>query len=56
VAYVRVVRSTRPLQVGAETVDLREDDVLSLPAEAARLLVEAKVAEPVTTSPVGKPR
>jgi len=51
--YVRVVRTTRPLQVGSETVDLREDDVLSLPAEAARLLVEAKVAEPLTTSAPG---
>jgi DNA replication initiation complex subunit (GINS family) len=54
--YVRIVRSTRPLQVGSETVDLREDDVLSLPAETARLLVEAKVAETLTTAPVAKPR
>lgn len=55
--YVRIVRTTRPLQVGNETVDLREDDVVSLPTEAARLLVEAKVAEPLTTSvPGARPR
>jgi DNA replication initiation complex subunit (GINS family) len=54
--FVRIVRTTRPLELGAETVDLREDDVLSLPAEAARLLVEAKVAEALTTTPLGKPR
>jgi len=54
--YVRIVRSTRPLQVGGETVDLREDDVLSLPPEAAKLLVDAKVAEPLTAVPLTKPR
>jgi len=54
--YVRIVRTTRPLQLGSETVDLREDDVLSLPVEAGRLLVDAKVAEPLTTVPPGKPR
>jgi len=47
--YVRVLQSGRPLEVGAETIDLREDDILSLPADAAKLLVEAKVAEPVVT-------
>ena len=54
--YVRIVRSTRPLQVGGETVDLREDDVLSLPPEAAKLLVDAKVAEALTAVPLTKPR
>jgi len=54
--YVRIVRATRPLEVGTETVDLREDDVLSLPAETARLLVDAKVAEPLTVVPPTKPR
>jgi DNA replication initiation complex subunit (GINS family) len=53
-AYVRVVRTTRPLELGGETVDLREDDVLSLPAEAARLLVEGKAAEPVRALPIPK--
>jgi DNA replication initiation complex subunit (GINS family) len=49
--YVRVLKSGRPLSVGSETVDLREDDVLSLPADAAKLLIDAKVAEPVATGP-----
>ena len=53
-AYVRIVRTTRPLELGAETVDLREDDVLSLPAEAAKLLVDGKVAEPLRTTPPAK--
>jgi len=55
-AYVRIVRATRPLQVGAETIDLREDDVLSLPAETAKLLVEAKVAEALSVAPPPRPR
>jgi len=36
--------------VGSETIDLKADDVLSLPPETARLLVDAKVAEPLDTS------
>ncbi|HYB80003.1 MAG TPA: hypothetical protein VEG66_09665 [Thermoplasmata archaeon] len=49
--YVRVLKDSRPLQVGSDTVDLKADDVISLPAETARLLVEAKVVEPVETAP-----
>jgi DNA replication initiation complex subunit (GINS family) len=49
--YVRILKSGRPLEVGSETIDLREDDVLSLPADAAKLLIDAKVAEPVATGP-----
>jgi DNA replication initiation complex subunit (GINS family) len=49
--YVRILKSGRPLEIGAETIDLREDDVLSLPADAAKLLIDAKVAEPVATGP-----
>jgi len=49
--YVRVLKSGRPIEVGAETIDLREDDILSLPADAAKLLIDAKVAEPVATGP-----
>ncbi len=29
--YVRVVKNSRPIEVGSETIDLREDDILSLP-------------------------
>lgn len=50
--YVRVLKDSRPVQVGSDTVDLKADDVISLPAETARLLVEAKVVEPVETAPV----
>ena len=52
--YVRILKSGRPLEVGSETIDLREDDVLSLPEDAAKLLIDAKVAEPVATDP-GRP-
>lgn len=48
-AYVRILKSVRPIEVGSDTIDLREDDVLSLPADAAKLLIDAKVAEPVDT-------
>jgi hypothetical protein len=33
--------------VGADTIDLRKEDILSLPAETAQLLIQAKVAEPI---------
>lgn len=49
--YVRVLKDSRPVEVGSETIDLRADDILSLPPETARLLVDAKVAEPVESSP-----
>lgn len=49
--YVRVIKESRPIEVGSETVDLRVDDVLSLPADTARLLVEAKVAELLENAP-----
>ncbi len=49
--YVRILQDGRPIQVGTDTVDLRADDILSLPAETAKLLVDARVAEPVRTSP-----
>jgi DNA replication initiation complex subunit (GINS family) len=44
-ALVRVLRDQRPIEAGGETIDLRKEDVLSLPAETARILVEAKIAE-----------
>ncbi len=50
-AWVRILKDGRPIEVGHETVDLRADDVLSLPAETARLLIEAKVAEPIRSGP-----
>ncbi len=51
--YVRVVKDGRPLSIGTETVDLRTDDILSIPPETAKILVEGKVAEPITARPLG---
>jgi DNA replication initiation complex subunit (GINS family) len=50
---VRIVKDGRPIEVGGETIDLRKEDVISLPAETARILIEGKVAEKVerTESP-----
>ncbi len=53
--YVRVLRDGRPIEVGAETIDLRAEDVLSLPEETARLLVTAHVAEPVRPAATARP-
>jgi len=50
--YVRVVRDSRPVEVGSETIELRADDVISLPPETAKLLVDAKVVELLGTTPV----
>ena len=47
---VRILKDGRPVEIGGETIDLRKEDVLTLPEETARLLVEAKVAERVVTS------
>jgi DNA replication initiation complex subunit (GINS family) len=54
-AYVRIVKDGRPIEVGSETIDLRADDVLSLPADKARLLVSAKVAEAIEPTTVRRP-
>jgi DNA replication initiation complex subunit (GINS family) len=48
---VRVLQDGRPIEVGAETIDLRKEDVLSLPPETARLLISAKVAEMILPGP-----
>jgi len=48
-AVVRIVKEGRPVEIGGETIDLRKEDVLNLPVETARLLVESKVAERVDT-------
>ena len=43
--YVRVLKDGRPIELGRETLDLRADDIVSVSPEAAKLLVEAHVAE-----------
>ncbi|MCI4342214.1 MAG: DNA replication complex GINS family protein [Thermoplasmata archaeon] len=47
VAFVRVLRSSPPLEIAGETIELRAEDLLSLPPEVARILVEGRVAERV---------
>lgn len=49
--YVRILKDSPPVEVGADTVDLRADDLVSLPAPTAKLLVDTKVAEPLTVVP-----
>jgi DNA replication initiation complex subunit (GINS family) len=49
--WIRIVQGGRRIELGSETLDLRTDDVLSLPAEQAKLLIDAKVAEPVAPGP-----
>lgn len=46
-SIVRVLKDTPKLALGAESIELRRDDVLSLPADVARLLVESRVVEAV---------
>jgi DNA replication initiation complex subunit (GINS family) len=46
--YVRIVKDGRPIEVGSETIELRADDIVSLPPETAKLLIDAQIAEPVT--------
>jgi DNA replication initiation complex subunit (GINS family) len=47
VSFVRVLKSSPPLEIGGETIELRAEDLLSLPPEVARILVDGKVAERV---------
>lgn len=47
VAFVRIVQDSKALAIGPETLELRKEDLLSLPEESAKLLVGAKIAEPV---------
>jgi DNA replication initiation complex subunit (GINS family) len=49
VRIVRVLQDSPKVALGAETIELRHDDVLSLPVEVARLLLESHIVEPVRT-------
>jgi len=51
-AYVRLVKDGRPVNLGTETIDLRAGDLVSLAPAAAKLLVDTKVAEPITPGPL----
>jgi DNA replication initiation complex subunit (GINS family) len=49
--YVRIVKDGRPITVGSETIELRKEDVLSLPGDTAQLLIDAQIAERVSAGP-----
>jgi DNA replication initiation complex subunit (GINS family) len=44
-ALVRILKDSRPLELGGETIELRREDIVSLPPEVARILVDGKIAE-----------
>ncbi len=55
VQYVRIVApERRTVEAGRETIDLAPDDVLSLPSDVAKLLVDGKVAESLRATPLSK--
>ncbi|HZY71392.1 MAG TPA: hypothetical protein VFF67_10510 [Thermoplasmata archaeon] len=45
--FVRILQDQRAIDTGTESIELRKDDVLSLPEKIARILVDSKVAERV---------
>lgn len=44
---LRVLKDTPKVALGTETIELRQDDVVSLPADVARLLLENRIVEAV---------
>lgn len=44
---VRVLASQKPMELGAETLELQKEDLLSLPPSLAQILVDGKIAERV---------
>jgi hypothetical protein len=44
---VRVLKDSPKVALGSETIELRHDDVLSLPPDVARLLLDGHIVEPV---------
>jgi DNA replication initiation complex subunit (GINS family) len=45
--YVRVLKDGPAVEIGTETIELRAEDVLALPEERAKLLVQSGLAEPI---------
>ncbi len=43
--FVKILKDGRPIEAGGETIDLRKEDVLSLPLDTATILVSSKIAE-----------
>jgi len=54
-AWVRILKDGHTVAAGSDTLDLRADDLVSLPAAAAKVLVDTKVAEPVTSPSLASP-
>ncbi len=50
-ALVRILRDGKPIAVGEETIEPRKEDLLSVPEEIAKLLIETKIAEAVDVPP-----
>jgi DNA replication initiation complex subunit (GINS family) len=50
-SIVHVLKDSPKVALGAENIALRRDDLLSLPADVARLLIEARLAEAVQVKP-----
>lgn len=50
-ALVRILKDSRALELGAETIELRKEDLVSLPPEVARILIDGKIAEAVQAEP-----
>lgn len=44
---VRVLKGSPKVAIGAETIELRRDDVVSLPVEVAQLLRDSRIVEPI---------
>jgi len=45
---VRILRDAPSVELGSGTLELRKEDVLDLPAETAKILIQAQVAERIT--------
>ena len=44
-SLIRMLKDSRPLEIGNETLELRREDLISVPTEVARILVDGKLAE-----------
>ena len=49
--FVRILKDSPPVEVGSETIQLRKEDLLSLPEKIAEILIDGKIAEAVEAAP-----
>ncbi|MCI4349590.1 MAG: hypothetical protein L3J93_05180, partial [Thermoplasmata archaeon] len=47
---VRILKESPPVEIGAETIALGKEDLLSLPEAVARILIDGKIAEAIRLS------